>query len=145
MLLEKIKQDLIIATKKQDPLILKTLRFILSEINYKKIELQKELNDEDIVTLLHKEVKKRLDAMEMMKKGKREDLVKEEEYKLKVINNYLPKQMTDEEIAVIVKEVLANSPNPIMGPVIGEVVKRTKGKADGKKIAEIVKKLINDK
>lgn len=142
MLLEKIKQDLITATKKQDPLILKTLRFILSEINYKKIELQKELNDEDIIVLLQKEVKKRLEAMEMMKKGNRDDLVNEEEYKLKVIYNYLPKQMSDEEITVVVKEVLAKLPSPNIGPVIGEVIKRTKGKADGKKIAEIVRTLI---
>lgn len=143
MLLETIKTDLIAATKRQNPLELKTIRFILSEINYAQIDKQGDLTDEDIVSILQKEIKKRNEAIEMMKKAGRNELVDEEQKKLEYINIYLPKQMSDDEIEAIVNQTMESMPNAQMGQVIGAVKGQVKGKADGSRVAAIVKKHIS--
>lgn len=143
MLLEQIIKDLEDATRKQDPLVLKTIRFILSEIRYEEIEKQRKLTDEEIVISLTREVKKRNDAIELMKRGNRLELVEEENKKIEVIKKYLPKQMETAELEKIVKETIASMPNPQMGAVIGAVLGKVKGRADGKIVSEIVKKLLN--
>ena len=143
MLLETIKTDLIVATKRQNPLELKTIRFILSEINYAQIDKQGDLTDEDIVSILQKEIKKRNEAIEMMKKAGRDELVDEEQKKLEYINKYLPKQMSDDEIEAIVNQTMESMSNAQMGQVIGAVMGKVKGKADGFRVAAIVKKHIS--
>lgn len=143
MLIDTIKSDLVAATRRQDPLELKTIRFILSEINYAQIDKQKELSDEEVVTVLQKEVKKRKEAIEMMKKAARGELVAEEEKKLTYINKYLPTQMLDEELTTIVKNTQKNMPGVQMGQLIGAVMGQVKNKADGRRVSEIVKKILS--
>ncbi len=142
MLLETIKTDLIVATKRQNPLELKTIRFILSEINYAQIDKQGDLTDEDIVSIMQKEIKKRNEAIKMMKKAGRDELVDEEQKKLEYINKYLPKQMSDDEIEAIVNQTMESMSNAPMGQVIGAVMGKVKGKADGSRVVAIVKKHI---
>lgn len=145
MLLEKIKQDLEKAVKRQDPLELKTLRFILSQIHYQEIEKQDKLTDDEVLGVLLKEVKKRQEAIEMMKKGNRQELVEEENKKLVFINKYLPEQLSDEEIKKVIEETIASLDNPQMGTVIGMVMKKIKGKASGARVAGLVgKKLVRE-
>lgn len=139
MLLEKIRKDLEEATRKQDPLVLKTLRFILSEIHYEEIEKQRDLTDEEVVSVLQKDVKKRNDALLLMKKAGREELVTEETKKLEVIKPYLPTQLPVSDLEKIVEETISNTDNPQMGMVIGMVMQKVKGKADGKTVADLVK------
>lgn len=139
MLIDTIKADLVTATRKQDPEELKTIRYILSEINYAKIDKQKDLTDEDVILVLQKEVKKRKEAIEMMRKAGRNELVVEEENKLKFITKYLPKLMTDEEIIVVIKQTKDKMPDAQMGQLIGAVMGTLKGKAEGSKVAMLVK------
>lgn len=139
MLIEQITKDLEIATRKQDPLVLKTLRFILSEIHYAKIEKQKDLTDDEVIRVLQKEVKKRNEAVEMMKKAGRMELVREEEQKLDVIRKYLPQEITEEELNKIVEQVMSELKTENFGQIISTVIQKTKGTADGKKIAELIK------
>ena len=81
--------------------------------------------------------------MEMMKKGGREDLVKEEEEKLAVIKNYLPPELSDMELESLVTEVIKNRGYPQLGAAIAAVMQRVKGRASGKRVAELVKRKLN--
>ncbi len=139
MLIDTIKSDLITAARRQDPEELKTIRFILSEINYAQIDKQKDLTDEDIISVLQKEVKKRKEAIEMMRKAGRNELVFQEENKLKFITKYLPKQMSDDEILIVIKQTKKKMPGIQIGQLIGAVMSQVKGKADGSKVAMLVK------
>ncbi len=145
MLLEQITKDLEDATRKQDPLVLKTIRFILSEIRYEEIEKQRKLTDEEIVISLQREVKKRNDAITLMRKGNRMELVEEELKKIEVIKKYLPEQMNATELEKIVDETIANIPNPQMGVIIGAVMQKVKGKADGRTVSELVRQKLQSK
>lgn len=140
MLLEQITKDLEDATRKQDPLVLKTIRFILSEIHYAEIDKQSKLTDEEVVAVLQKEVKKRNEAIELMRKGNRMELVEEELKKIEVIKKYLPTQLSDEEISVFIKQTREKIPQAQMGQLIGAVMGEVKGKADGSRVALLVKK-----
>lgn len=143
MLIDTIRQDLITATKAQDALSLKALRFILSEINYARIDKQRELTDEDVINVLQKEVKKRQEAITLMKKGGRLELIDEEEKKITVINKYMPAQISDDELEKIVAEITQANSGGQMGAVIGLVMQKVKGRADGKKVAQLVKMKLN--
>lgn len=139
MLLEQIRKNLEEATRKQDPLVLKTLRFILSEIHYAEIDKQKELSDDEVIIVLQKEVKKRKEAIELMKKAGRQELVTEENKKLAVIQKYLPEELSEADLEKIISETLKSMTNPQLGAAIGAVMQKVKGKADGKKVADLVK------
>lgn len=144
MLLEKITKDLEDATRKQDPLVLKTIRFILSEIRYEEIDKQRNLTDEEIVQSLQREIKKRNDAIELMKKGNRMELVEEELKKIEVIKKYLPEQISPSELEKIIEETIASMPDAQMGPVIGAVMQKVKGRADGKMVSDLVRQKLHE-
>lgn len=144
MLLEQIVKDLENATRKQDPLVLKTIRFILSEIRYEEIDKQRKLTDDEIVQSLAREVKKRQEAIEMMRRGNRLELVDEELAKIEVIKKYLPAQMSPSEIEQIVRETISTMPNAQMGAVIGAVMQKVKGKADGKTVSDLVRQKLHE-
>lgn len=139
MLLEKIVKDLEDATRKQDPLVLKTLRFILSEIRYEEIDKQRKLTEEEIIQLLRREIKKRNEANELIRRGGRMDLVNEEIKKIAVITPYLPPELSPSELKKIVDETLKTMNQPQIGAAIGAVMQKVKGKADGKVVSEIVR------
>ncbi len=143
MIVDKITKDLEIATRKQDPLVLKTIRFILSEIRYLQIDKQRPLNDEETISLLQKEIKKRNEAITLMKKANRQELVDEEEKKIEVIKQYLPQQLDLSQLEEIVDKVISSMEKPQLGMVISAVRQQTVGKAEGSIIAQIVKKKLN--
>lgn len=147
MLKDTIQKDMTGAMKKGDKRSVQVLRFILSEINYAQIKKgQSQMTDEDTVGVLKKEVKKRKDAIEMFVKGNRSDLVKEEELQLTIIFRYIPKGMESEDIEKAVDEVIASvtdTSNP--GKVIGMVMGKLKGKADGATVAQLVRKKLEEK
>src|SRR3972149_6660221 len=133
MIKETIKQNIFAALKGKKQVELKVLRYILSQIKYEEISKQKELSDEEIIALLQKEVKKRKEAIEMFKKGGRNDIVNDEEQQVAIIQLFLPKQLTDAEIKKIIDEVInASTDKANVGKIIGLVMVKVKGKADGK-------------
>ncbi|HRK54807.1 MAG TPA: GatB/YqeY domain-containing protein [Cyclobacteriaceae bacterium] len=104
-------------------------------------ELDKETEDK----LLMKAAKQRKESAEIFKKEGREDLFAKESFELEIISRYLPKQLSEEEIAAEIKKVIAQvgaSGPQDMGKVMGAATKAMAGKADGKVISEIVKKLL---
>ncbi len=145
MLTEKIQKDLTEALKSKNEVAVSTLRLLLSEIHNREIEKQSKLNDEDIVVVIRKGVKQREEAIESYQKGGRQELADKEKQEKGVLSNYLPQEMTPEELEKITKEVIdevgVSGPSDF-GKVMGVVMSKVKGRIDGAKVAEAVKKLI---
>jgi hypothetical protein len=144
MIFEKISKDYIQAMKNRDSLRILVLSYIKSVIKYREIEnreKKKELTDDDVKEVISKEVKKREEAIEMYKTGGREDIVHKEEEELKVLKEYIPVQMSEEEIREKVKEIIQKvgaSCEKDFGRVMKEVMVELKGKADGNLVKKIV-------
>lgn len=118
-----------------------TIRMLISTLKNKRIELRQDLTEEEIVDVLSTEVKKRREAAEMYRKGDRADLADKEESEIVIIQNYLPAQLSEADVAAIVEAVIAEtgaSSKKDMGKVMGPVVAQTKGRFDGSKIKDIV-------
>jgi uncharacterized protein YqeY len=144
MIFEKISKDYIQAMKARDSLRIGVLSYIKSVIRYKEIEnreKEKELTDDDVIDVISKEVRKREESIEMYKNGEREDLVHKEEEELKILKEYLPAQMREEEIrktVVQIIEKLGATGEKDFGKVMKEVMIEIKGKANGALIKKIV-------
>lgn len=139
---EQMDADLKTAMKERDAETRDALRYVISAFKYAEIESRKELTDEDELRLLRTQVKQRQDSIEQFKAGGRDDLVAKEEAQLKVLERYLPQQMTDDELAAFVtagvQEVGAAGPKD-MGKVMGLLNKRADGKVDGRRLSAAVK------
>ena len=144
MIFEKISKDYIQAMKARDSLRIGVLSYIKSVIKYREIEnreKEKELTDDDVTDVTSKEVKKREEAIEMYRQGGREDFAHKEEEELKILKEYLPAQMPEEEIRSKIKEIIQKvgaSSNKDFGRVMKEVMIEIKGKANGALIKKIV-------
>lgn len=139
MIKDEIQKNILVSLKESRETEKKVLRFVLSQINYEEIAKRKDLTDEEIITLMQKEVKKRKEAVELFKKGKREDLVTDEEAQIQVIQAYLPKELTSEELEKIIDEELAkDSDHSNPGKIIGRVMGRVKGKASGTSVSKLI-------
>ncbi|MEK9180352.1 MAG: GatB/YqeY domain-containing protein [Patescibacteria group bacterium] len=143
-LTDKIKDDLKYAMKSGEEVRLGVLRMLSSEL-YNKIKEKQakgkelDLTDEEVVEVLQREFKKRNESIALFRKGGRNDLAEKEEGEIAVIKNYLPEQASDDEISKIVGEVIAHGSKDF-GSAMREAVRRLKGRADGKRIGEFVKK-----
>lgn len=132
------------ALKAGNKVELDALRFVISQIKYEEIAKQKELTDEEVVTLMQKEVKKRKEAVEMFRKGDRTDLVENEEAQIKAIQKFLPQQLSMEELNKIVDEILISvAGDKNMGKIIGLVMAKTKGKTDGSTVSNLVRQKLS--
>jgi uncharacterized protein len=140
MIKDNIQKKIIESLKKGDKTSVKVLRFILSEIKYAEIAKKSDLNDEETLVLMRKELKKRKEAVEMFRKGNRNDLVKDEEKQNEIIESYLPMSMSSSELRIIIKEILDSIPDKSnIGRIIGTVMGKVKGRADGAEVSKIVK------
>ncbi len=124
---------------------LSVIRMVRSAIRQTEIDGKKELNDNDIIALISKEVKMRKDSVEEFQKGGRQDLVDQTEAEIAVLMPYLPKQLSEDEVRELVKEAIAStgaSTVKDMGKVMGVLMPKVKGRADGKMVNTIVKELL---
>ncbi len=143
---ERLKADMKEAMKAKDKIKLSTIRMINSLIKNAEIEKRGELTDEEIIQLLMKYAKQRKESIEMYEKGGRQDLVEKEKAELAVVESYLPKQMSEEEIREIVKQTIEEvgaSSIKDMGKVMKAVMPKVKGRADGSVVNRIVKELLS--
>ena len=145
MLIEKIQEDLKTVLKEKKELQVSTLRLLLSEIHNRQIEKQADLNDEDVIVVIRRAVKQRQEAIEAYQKGNRLELAEKEKEESTILSNYLPQEMSAEELEKTVKEVIKGL-GPVgsgdFGRVMGAVMGKVKGRIDGAKVTEVVKKLI---
>lgn len=142
---ERLMQDLKQAMKEKDIIKKNVVQMIRASILQVEKDKQIELGDEEIINIISKEGKKRRDALEDYKKSGREDLVKQIEEEINIINEYLPKQLTKEELTTevekIIEELQATSIKD-MGKVMKLAKERIGAKSDGKSINEVVKTLL---
>lgn len=129
------------AMKDGDKVRLAVVRYLRSEIKNYEID-HGEQDDAGIEKIVAKQVKQVKESIEEYQKAGRDDLVSEEKAKLKILEEYLPEQMSDEELQAIIDEVLQSTENPQMGPVIGQVMKKVQGKADGNKVSQLVRQAL---
>ena len=120
---------------------LSTIRMVIATLQNKKIELRREVTEEEIMDVLSTEVKKHQNTSELYRKGNRPDLADKEDSEIVMIQEYLPEQLTEADVAAIVEAVIAETgaaSKKDMGKVMGAVVAQTKGRFDGSKIKDIV-------
>ena len=146
MLKEKLLEDMKVSMREKNVLRKNVIQMVRAAILQVEKDKQIELEDAQIVEVIAKEAKKRKDSVEDYKKGGREDLVKQIEEEITILSEYLPKQLSEEEIEKIVKEVILETGAETIKDM-GKVMKGAKEKigpaADGKTINEIVKRLLN--
>jgi|YNPMSStandDraft_2_1061718.scaffolds.fasta_scaffold03224_2 uncharacterized protein YqeY len=146
MLLEKLNEDYKEAVRNKDEIKRNTINLLLSALKYRQIELRasgKELTDEEIIGVISKEIKKRKEAIELYEKGNRQDLAEKEKRELEILESYMPKQLSEEELLKIIDETIksvgASSPSDV-GKVMKELMPKVKGKADGSLVKSLVEK-----
>jgi uncharacterized protein YqeY len=142
---EKLTTDLKAAMRARDELRMLVLRTVLSSMNYAEIAKQKKLDDGGIIEVIGKEIKQRRESIEAYDKGNRQDLSDKEKAELAILQEYMPAQMSREEIAAIVEKVIAEvgpkGPGD-KGKVMQKLMPQVKGKADGNEVNSIVTDLL---
>lgn len=115
------------------------------EINEEELKKESQLTEEEIIEAVFSETKKRKEAIAGFQKGEREDLAEKEQKELEILKKYLPEQLSKEEIKKLAKETIDRigaSGQKDMGKVMGELIPKVKGKAEGSLISQIVKELL---
>lgn len=145
---EKIQKDLMLALKNKEEIKLGTLRGVKTAIMEKRTSagFSGELTDADVIKIMQKMAKERKEVAKIYMENNRTDLAEKELAEASIIDEYLPLQMSEEEIENVVKSVISEvgaTSIKDMGKVMGSATKKLAGQADGKIISNIVKKLLN--
>lgn len=168
MLLDTLQADLRTAQLNRDEVRISTLRLLLSEVKNREIALrqsspqqnseqaeQTSLSDDDVINIIQRELKKRKEAAEGFRSGGREDSATKEELEAKVLADYLPQQMNNEELTKLVSDTISEacqlalvngSEKPSlqdMGKIIRSVMEKVKGRADGGTVSALVKEKLS--
>ena len=142
---EQLTADMKDAMKNKEKERLAVIRMVRGAIRQQEIDGKKELGDEDVIAVISKEVKMRRDSIEEFKKGAREDLVEKTQAEIDVLLPYLPAQLSEDEVRELVKAAVeqtgAATPKD-MGKVMGVLMPKVKGRADGKMVNTIVKSFL---
>ncbi|SNT14912.1 hypothetical protein SAMN05446037_10452 [Anaerovirgula multivorans] len=139
---ERLAADLKEAMKNKDQLRKNVITLIRSDIKQIEVDKRVELEEQDIIEIISRQLKQRKDALEEFHKGGRQDLVEQTEQEVHYLLQYLPEQLSEEEITNIVKETISElGANSIkeMGKVMAAVIPKVKGRADGKIVNQAVK------
>lgn len=145
MLIDKLQADLRQAQLDKDTVKVETLRLLLSEGTYARIQKGEELTDTDLISVIQREIRKRKEAAESFKVGNRIELAEKEEKEAQVLVQYLPEQLSDEQLSKIIEEVINETGAGVaeMGKVIGAVMPKVAGKADGGRVSALVKEKLS--
>lgn len=142
---EQILEDFKNAFKQQDSVKKSVLVMVKSEIKNKEIELglkEDDLKDEDVLMLVKKAIKQRREAMESFQKGGRDELAKNEELEIAVLEKYVPEQMSDEDLENELKKIAEESGADDLGKLMGMAMGKLKGKVDGSRVKAMAEKIL---
>lgn len=143
---EKITNDLKTAMKAKDELRVSCLRLLKTSIKHKQVEKGEKPNDEEIEAIISSSIRKGQEAAKEFSKGNREDLAAKEEAEIKILYEYMPEQLNSVEIEKIIKEIITelsiSSPQDL-GKVMKAAMARMSGKAQGKEVNEIARRLLS--
>ena len=142
----KLNEDMVTAAKAKDKIRLSALRMLKTALHNREIDLMRPLNETETMQILSGLVKQRKDSIEQFAKGGRQDLVEKEEAELKILQDFMPAQMSDEEVEALIKKAIADVGAlsvKDMGKVMKALMPQITGKADGKAAGEKVKALLS--
>lgn len=143
---EKLRQELKEALRAGDSIKRDTLRLLLAAVKNAEIAKGHPLEEGDVLAVVVREARLRRESIEAFNKGNRPDLVAKEEAELKVLQSYLPQQLTREEIADLAREAIAQvgaSGPKDKGKVMGQLMPQVKGKAQGQEVSQVVDQLLS--
>lgn len=141
-LVEKINDDMKMAMKSQDKEKLSVIRMLKSSVQMAKIELKHDLTDEEVVDVVSKQIKMRKDSISEFSKAGRDDLVEQYQKEVTILNDYMPEQLSLEEVEKIIDDafLIINPTSPKeMGLIMKEVNPKVRGKFDMGEVSKIIK------
>lgn len=139
---ERLQAEMKQAMKSRDALRLSAIRMVLSSVKNRDIEFRRELNDAEITETIATLCKQRRESIRLFKEAGRQELVDKEEAELKLMQEFLPQQLTREELEALVDKAIAETSatsGKDMGKVMKALVPNVSGRADGKLVSEVVK------
>jgi|SRR5690554_672281 len=142
---ERLNDDMKQAMRNQDKFRLSVIRMVRSSIKNVEIDLRRSLEDNEVLDILNRELKQRKDSLQDFEKAGRDDLVEPLKVELKIIAEYMPTQLTEDEITVIVKQTIQDTgatTKAEMGKVMGALMPKVKGRSDGKLVNQVVQQLL---
>ena len=143
---EKLLSDMKEAMKSKDSLKLGTIRSVIAAVKNQEIDLRKDLDEEDVLTIVSREVKKRKEAASLYKKGRRPELEDKEIQEMKILQTYLPEQVSEEDLRQRIQQVIEETGAEGMkdfGKIMKTLVPEFKGKADNALIKELASEFLN--
>lgn len=140
---DRLAEDMKQAMKDRDKVKLSVIRMVRSSLQNEAIKRKKQLSDEDELTVLTREVKQRKDSLQEFKNAGRDDLAQGVNQELSILETYLPKQLTEDELEQTIIDTIAEigaTSKRDLGKVMGAVMPKVKGKADGNMVNKLVQK-----
>ena len=144
-LTERLTNDMKQAMKDKDKVRLSVIRMVRTAIQNAEIEQKGALSDEDVVVVLNRELKQRRDSLQSFEAANREDLIQDAKQEIEILLDYLPAQLTAEEIRSLVQEAIAETGakgKSDMGKVMSALMPKVKGRADGKLVNQLVQEAL---
>jgi uncharacterized protein YqeY len=145
---EQLDAEMKAAMKDKDALKLSVIRMLKSAVKYREIEVMKPLDDAGVLGVVASEIKRHRDSVEQYRAGNRQDLVDKEEAEIKILQSWLPAQLSEAELRAKVEEAVAkvNAQGPKdMGAVMKALLPEVQGRADGKAVSDLVKARLSGK
>lgn len=145
-LFKKLQEDMKNAMKSGEKEKLSTIRMLISELKKVQIDAKKELTDEDVISILQKYLKQRKEAYSQYISAGRNDLAEKEQFEMSVVQSYLPKPLSEEELSQIIQQVIEEvgaSSIKDMGKVVKTVMEKVKGRAEGSIVSQLVKEKLS--
>lgn len=143
---ERLNEDMKLAMKSQDKFKLSVIRMVRAAIKNLEIDQRKTLDDQEVLDVLNREVKQRKDSLQEFEKAGRDDLAETVKAEVEILMEYLPQQLTEEEVKAIVSQTIQEvgaSSKADMGKVMGALMPKVKGRADGKIVNQAVQQLLS--
>lgn len=144
---ERILNDLKEAMKNQDKELLSVIRMVKGAISLDEIDKKRELNDDEIIDVISKQIKTRKESIVEFEKGNRTDLIEKTNGEIEILNKYMPEQLSEEEIMEEINKVFEEI-NPTgmsdMGKIMGKVTPIFRGKADMSFVSKVIKEKLSN-
>jgi len=143
---ERLNEDMKLAMKSQDKFKLTVIRMVRAAIKNIEIDQRKTLDDQEVLDVLSREIKQRKDSLQEFEKAGRDDLAVTVKAEIEILMEYLPQQLSEEEVKAIVQQTIQEvgaSSKADMGKVMGALMPKVKGRADGKIVNQAVQQLLS--
>jgi uncharacterized protein YqeY len=144
---ERILNDLKEAMKAQDKTTLAVIRMVKGAMQMEELNKKKELDDDEVIALIAKQIKTRKESIVEFEKGNRQDLIDATNAEIEILNKYMPEQLSSEEVNKIIDEIFAEvKPESMrdMGKIMGQANAKLKGRADMGEVSSIIKNKLNN-